>query len=171
LTLSPLLVVRAQTGDRDALNQLLTILQEPLYRHIVSVLGSENGADDVLQTTLLIIARKLGDVRDAVWARAWAYRIANREAVRAARRAKRQQSFAAVDFPEADVIPEVDVLLLRQLAAQVQGLPQACGTVVRMHYFDELTLAEVAEALELPLGTVKSRLAYGLTQLRRHLAD
>ena len=46
----------------------------------------------------------------------------------------------------------------------------ASRLVVRMHYFDDLTITEIAEALELPVGTAKSRLAYGLKALRRTLA-
>lgn len=48
-------------------------------------------------------------------------------------------------------------------------LPSDCGTVVRLRYLEELTLLEVAEALEIPVGTVKSRLNYGLTLLRQRL--
>ena len=168
MSISTLLVVRAQTGDRSALNELLTLLQAPLYAHIVGVLGDETGADDVLQNVLLIIARKLGSVREPKWARAWAYRIANREAVRAARRARRYDEVALPDFPvepdqaESYSPPEEDPGLL----AMLDALPPAAQAVIRLHYLDELSLAEISEALEIPLGTVKSRLAYGLRSLR-----
>jgi RNA polymerase sigma-70 factor, ECF subfamily len=167
--ITPLLVVRAQTGDRVALNQLLEFLQAPLYAHIVGVLGREDGADDVLQDVLLIVARKIGSVREPKWARAWAYRIANREAVRAARKDRRYRDVVENEYVAEETTPE-DVFsaeLRSQLPTLLATLPPAAGQVVRLHYLDELTLTEIAEALEVPLGTVKSRLSYGLRALRQ----
>jgi RNA polymerase sigma-70 factor (ECF subfamily) len=165
-----LLVVRAQTGDRAALNELLTMLQAPLYRHIVSVLGEESGADDVLQDVLLIIARKLGSVREPQYARAWAFRIAHREAVRAARRTKPEEidlELAAVS--DADSEPLFDERLIKAVPHLIFQLPPAARMVILLHYLEGLSLLEIAEALGVPLGTVKSRLAYALSKLRREV--
>lgn len=168
--ITPLLVVRAQTGDRDALNQLLERLQSPLYAHIVGVLGTEAGADDVLQDVLLIVARKIASVREPQWARAWAYRIANREAVRAAKKERRYRDVLEDEYVADDVQFQQSVAEFSpRLAALLESLPPSAGAVVRMHYLDELSLVEIAEALEIPVGTVKSRLAYGLRALRTHI--
>jgi RNA polymerase sigma-70 factor (ECF subfamily) len=51
------------------------------------------------------------------------------------------------------------------------GISPACRAVLMLHFQEDMPLADVAAVLELPLGTVKSRLAYGLAALRRHLAD
>ena len=170
----PLLVARAQLGDRGALDRLLATIQEPLYRHIAFVLGDDDTAEDVLQDTLLAISRKLGTLRDPRWFRAWAFRIATRLAIRHARR-DRQQLVAmdpadlpdvAADIPESPFDAEVVVALESALA----DAPPASQLVLRMHYFDGLTLVEIAEALEISVGTVKSRLSYGLAWLRRVVA-
>ena len=59
----------------------------------------------------------------------------------------------------------------RAVREAVATLSTASRGVVALHYLEELPLAEVADVLELPLGTVKSRLAYGLAQLRKTLKD
>jgi len=166
-------VALAQSGDRDALDQLLSGIQRPLYAHVAAILGDREQAFDVLQSSLLLVARRLGSLRDPRWFRAWAYRIATREAVRASRRRTRHRDlFADESVPIADVPveePAYDPAVVRACLDRIELLPAGARAVIRMHYLDELTLVEVAEALELPLGTVKSRLAYGLARLRTNL--
>ncbi|MGI8497314.1 MAG: RNA polymerase sigma factor [Gemmatimonadaceae bacterium] len=165
------LIARAQLGDLRALDLLLAALQEPLFRHISILLGDEHAAEDVLQDSLLIVSRKLSALRDPRWFRAWAYRIATREAMRHARRARREPD--AVDPHDLanvvadDMPPAFDPDLIAALPDAVRELSPASQVVLRMHYFDGLTHLEVAEALEISVGTVKSRLAYGLAALRK----
>jgi RNA polymerase sigma-70 factor, ECF subfamily len=175
--LSPLLVARAQTGDREALDRVLRALQGPLYRHVLGLLGDADAARDALQDVLLIVYRKMGRVRDPRWFRAWAYRVATREALRRARRERGRPDAALL----ADPAPYLDAAeqlvpdeaphaeLLARLPELLDALSPASAVVLRMHYVDGLTHPEIAEALELSVGTVKSRLAYGLTRLRRRI--
>jgi RNA polymerase sigma-70 factor (ECF subfamily) len=171
---SPVMVGRAQHGDRQALDQLLRALQEPLYRHVLTIVADAHTAEDVLQETLLAVCRKLRSLRDPRWFRAWAYRIATRTAVRRAQRehrwadALRDDALDAV--PAAEPEPRFAPELLAALPAALESVSPASQLVLRMHYLDELTLVEIAEALELSPGTVKSRLAYGLAALRKALA-
>lgn len=143
--------------------------QQALYRHACTILGDADLALDALQASLLLIARRLGTVRDPRWFRAWAYRITTRESLRLARRGRDRQIFSdevpietlGVAVPEEE--PD-DLPLL--VAERLSDLPPAAQIVLRLHYVEEMRLAEIAEALEAPLGTVKSRLAYGLARLR-----
>jgi RNA polymerase sigma-70 factor (ECF subfamily) len=57
--------------------------------------------------------------------------------------------------------------LVAALPAKLAALPAAAQVVLRLHYLQSLTQQEIAEVLEIPLGTVKSRLAYGLMCLRK----
>ena len=163
-------VALAQAGDRDALDRLLRDHQAPLYRHVRAITGDNELAMDVLQESLFLIARRLGGLRDPRWFRAWAYRIATREAVRAARREKRRSGLHdeialdnAVETPPPD---EAARAILHDCAERLAELPPACQIAVRLHYLEGMTLAEIGEALEIPVGTVKSRIAYGLARLR-----
>jgi RNA polymerase sigma-70 factor, ECF subfamily len=166
-------VARAQLGDLHALDKVLATIQEPLFRHVRTILGDEQDAEDALQEILLTVSRKIGSVRDPRWFRAWAYRIATRDAVRFAKRRKRNVSIdesaelenILVGNETAD--PETD--LIERLPEAVATLSPASQLVIRMHYNDGLSHTEIAEALELSVGTVKSRLAYGLAALRARI--
>ncbi|HEX8451407.1 MAG TPA: RNA polymerase sigma factor [Longimicrobium sp.] len=167
----PALAARAQLGDRAALDGLLRMLQDPLYQHIRGIVGDDDAAADVLQDTLLIICRRLGTVRELEWVRAWAYRVATREAVRSARSARAHLHDPLDSLPELPASepdePAADPEILAELPARLAALPPAARVVLRMRYQQELTQPEIAEALEIPLGTVKSRISYGLATLRR----
>ncbi len=67
---------------------------------------------------------------------------------------------------EMDEEPAFDAELLAALPSRLAALPTASRTVLRLHYLESLTQQEIAEALEIPLGTVKSRIGYGLQLLR-----
>lgn len=172
---SPVLVGRAQHGDLHALDQLLRALQEPLYRHVHTIVADPHTAEDVLQEALLTVCRKLRTLRDPRWFRAWAYRIATRLAVRRAKREHRWTDTLRDDelatLPAAEPEPRFDPDLIAALPSALSSVSPASQLVLRMHYLDELTYPEIAEALEISVGTVKSRLAYGLAAMRKTLVN
>lgn len=164
------LVVRAQLGDVTALDRLLRIIQDAVYEHIAFVMRDEDAAKDVLQTVLLTICRTIIQLQDPRLLRAWVFRIATRAAVRELRRSRRRDAAALEEVPELrdDARePFVEGELAASIRNLVDELPPSCGTAVRLRYLEELSLAEIAEALDVPVGTVKSRLAYGIELLRR----
>jgi RNA polymerase sigma-70 factor (ECF subfamily) len=153
---------------------VLGSIRDALFAHIVRLVDDRDIAEDVLQETLYTIARRLPTLRDPQWFRAWVYRIATRHAVRRSRRekfwiaAEREETLATVEATELTALYEAELHQL--LRNSISELPPASQLIVRMHYLDELSYAEIAEALEIPLGTVKSRVAYGITSLRSKLA-
>ena len=163
-------VLRAQCGDREALELLLRSVQPSLRRYLMRLVGASS-ADDVLQEVLILVSRKLKwlDVPEAF--HPWAYRVASRVAFRHLKKERRwseQVRDEAVldDLPAAEsaVPPE----LLPELL-QSDALSAASRAVLVLHFQEEMPLPEVAAILEIPLGTVKSRLAYGLAALRKKL--
>lgn len=167
----PSLAARAQLGDRAALETLLRLLERPLLEHARAIVNDPDMADDVLQETLLRVSRGLGSLREVDWVRAWAFRIATREAIRAARadrdpRRETVDDWNDIQVPAGEAVqPDDD--LLDELPGRLEGLPRRAQLVLRMRYLQELSQQEIAEALEIPIGTVKSRIAYGLSCLRR----
>ena len=157
------LIVRAQAGERAAVEAMLGAIAPPLRRYLTRLIGQR--ADDVLQETLFRIWKNLGWLREPSLFRPWCYRIATREALRMMRRERKHEH--ADDTALAFVAADIDDPALRLLAERLVGhvTPQA-RVVIAAHVLEGLTLEETAAAAELPLGTVKSRLASGLKQIR-----
>ena len=160
------LVLRAQSGDREAFDSLLRGLGPALLRYVTRVTGDPALAEDVVQETFIAIVRKIAWLQDASLFRAWAYRIASREAFRLLRK-RRALIFEPIGELEAAPEPPSDPWQHERLLSSLERLSPASRAVVTLHYLEEMPLAEVAAILELPLGTVKSRLNYGLVQLRK----
>lgn len=158
------LVLRAQSGDREAFDVLLRDIGPPLLRYVTRVTNDTALAEDVVQETLMAIVRKIAWLSDASLFRPWAYRIASREAFRALRRRGRVEE--PVDDVAIDAEPP-DPWQRERLLASLASLSPASRAVITLHYLEEMPLSEVAAVLDLGIGTVKSRLAYGLVQLRK----
>ena len=160
-------VLRAQCGDRDALEQLLRSIQPSLRRYLAGVVGTLH-ADDVLQEVLIVVARKLGWLEQPELLRPWAFRIASRAGFKHLKRERRWvRDEAVLEEVAAPESPPPDEIL-RNLAT-LDGISPASRAVLVLHFQEEMTLPAIAAVLEVPLGTVKSRLAYGLTALRKQL--
>lgn len=161
------LVLRAQSGDVSAFEALIVAIEPPLRGYLLRLLGGRAGADDILQEVFLRIWRGLGWLRDPALFRAWCYRIATREAHRAMRRESKHETLraddSALDTLAAPFTDHETRLDAERRLAQVS--PRA-RLVLVAHYFEGLSLEEISAATEAPLGTVKSRLASGLAQLR-----
>jgi RNA polymerase sigma-70 factor, ECF subfamily len=170
-------VLRAQSGDREALNALLQSIQASLYRYILSLVRDEALAEDVLQEVFLRIYRKLGWLREPQVFRAWAYRIATREAFRHLK----QERQVADRLGDESAVAEANLALsqsnelapelIERLQHLVAKLSPASRAVIVLYYFHEMSLDQTAAVLDIPLGTVKSRLAYGLESLRQRFRE
>jgi RNA polymerase sigma-70 factor (ECF subfamily) len=162
------LVIRAQVGDREALEALLRLTQPLVNRYVTRLIGRDH-APDVVQDVLIVIARKLAWLSEPRVFRPWVFRIASRAAFRKLRREQRwpRADESALDAMPAAESPSQD--LLRELLDSEEVSP-ASRAVLVLHFEEDMPLADVAAVLEIPLGTAKSRLAYGLKALRRHLS-
>ena len=164
-------VLRAQSGDRQALDSLLRTVQQPLYRYLLRLLSDSALAEDVLQDVFLLIYRKLRWLQDPGLFRSWAYRIASREAFRSLKKERRwRQSLQEQDALQHLAAPcaaEPGTELIDQLPHLAQKVSPASRAVLILHYLHGMTLQEAADVLGVGLGTAKSRLAYGLKSLRK----
>jgi RNA polymerase sigma-70 factor (ECF subfamily) len=165
-------VLRAQAGDREALDELLKAVQEPLYRYILRLAGERTLAEDILQEVFIRIYRKLMWLEAPELFRPWAYRIASRETFKRLQREKRWTEQVR-DEAVLEAIPteasreEFAPELAEHLPELISRVSPASRAVLILHYLDEMSLGEVADVLGIAPGTVKSRLAYGLESLRR----
>lgn len=162
--------LRAQCSDREALELLLHSVQ-PSLRHYLSGLVGRTDADDLLQDVLVIIIRKLGGLDDPQVFRPSAFRIASREAFRHLKKRRlwigqHEDDSQLDDLPTPEIRPSGK--LLQQLLA-AESISPASRAVLILHFQEDLSLPEVAAILDIPLGTAKSRLAYGLAAIRKHM--
>ncbi|HKS30747.1 MAG TPA: sigma-70 family RNA polymerase sigma factor [Pyrinomonadaceae bacterium] len=166
-------VLRAQTGDREAFDSLLKNVQGPLYRYVLSLVREPSLAEDILQEVFLRIYRKLRWLREPSAFRSWAYRIASREAFRHLRRERAHASHQEDEDALKGIAAEPPALtefapeLIAVLPQMIEKLSPASRAVIVLYYLEEMSLEETAAVLDIPLGTVKSRLSYGLERLRR----
>lgn len=157
------LVLRAQSGDRDAFEALLKDIAPPLLRYVTRVVGEPALAEDVVQEALIAIVRKIAWLSDPSLFRAWAYRIASREAFRALKKRHVTEPLEDLAYEETSIDP----WQRERLLASLDSLSPASRAVITLHYLEEMPLSEVAAVLDLTTGTVKSRLSYGLARLRK----
>jgi len=164
-----LLVLLAQAGDRAALEQLLRDIHPPLRRYISGLVGPDF-ADDVLQETALQIFRKLPFLREPAVFRPWAYRIASRIAFSQLKRARRWEPLDAAP-PEELAALNVNIPALPDEAflTLLDLVSPSSRAVLLLRYQQDLSLEETAAVLEIPIGTAKSRLHYGVSTLRKLL--
>jgi RNA polymerase sigma-70 factor (ECF subfamily) len=162
------LIRRAKAGDRDAFGQLVTRFQLPVYRVIRGVLGDPLSSEDVAQEVFLKAFAGLPRFRGESGLFTWLYRIAVNEALRA----RKQRSFVPIDSapePEAPPVPEGDDEegpTLATLEKLLRKLPDDFRTIVVLRDLEGLSYTEIAETLEIPLGTVESRLFRARQELR-----
>lgn len=168
------LILRAQSGDKRAFDELLKSIQAALFRYIFRLVGEYALAEDILQEVFIIIYRKIGWLNDPNLFRAWAFRIASREVFKHLKKEKRwseqirdTEILEKVSAKISEEIYEPEVI--EKLPTLISEVSPASRAVLILHYLDETPLSQVAEILDISLGTVKSRLAYGLTKLRQKI--
>ncbi len=167
-----LCVLRAQTGDGAAFEALLARVEAALFRHVLTIVRERTRAEDVLQETFVRVWRNLGWLRDPELFKPWAFRIASREAFRVLGRERLWDERTEVQ--DLDTLSAYDARRSEpepsaKLGALVGALPPASRAIVSLVYYEGFTLSEAAAVLDVPPGTVRSRLAYGLARLREQL--
>ena len=168
-----LLVLACRQGDAAALESLLTRWQERLWRHALRLTGDSEAAWDVLQDSLLAIARQIGRLESDSAFGVWAYRITRNKANdwvrRHIRRREREAFYSRArceESPDPDEsLPNTD--LLQRL---VKRLPPAEQILLALRFTEGFTNDEIAQMLGIPAGTVKSRL-HTLRQRLRTLME
>ncbi len=165
------LIARAQRGDAEAYAALVRQYQEVAFRAAFLILRDVDEAADAAQDAFLRAYRALGSFKLSKPFRPWILRIVTNQALNrikfTARRAKMTERYGrsiAMDSPQEQSIEASEQN--ERLLQAVSKLSDDERALVSLRYFLELPEAEVADALKIPLGTVKSRLHRTLARLR-----
>jgi RNA polymerase sigma-70 factor (ECF subfamily) len=177
------LVARARGGDLDSFNQLVMRWERPIYALAYRVIGREEDARDVAQETFLRAYRALGGFKGQAKFSSWLYRITLnlcRDWIRRERRTPVSQAPDGVDLVElageSEPSESIEALVSRRelgraVAKAMALLPEEQRTAIILKEYHGLTFQEIADLLECPLSTVKTRLYQGLTVLRKQLNE
>jgi RNA polymerase sigma-70 factor (ECF subfamily) len=168
------LLDRARSGDRDAFAELVERYQDGLYTMALRLVGRPEDAADVVQETFLRAYINLPRLRPAS-VRGWLYRVAVNAGHDVHRRGRRRPAVAmedaegkVLDLPDTALGPEATVEARERTAVvrdAILALPMEYRTAVVLRDVNDLSYEEMAEALRVPLGTVKSRISRGRSLL------
>jgi RNA polymerase sigma-70 factor (ECF subfamily) len=163
---------RSRGGDTQAFAQLYEAYKNLVYRTAFLLLDDPEEAEDALQEIFLQLYRTLGRYDPARGAfSTWLYRITVNHCLNR-RRSRRSQLHLGIDQLEAIASPgnlDKQASDNQQLQQAMDRLSEKLRVVVVLRYFLELSYAEIAQALEIPLGTVQSRLNQAMQNLRSEL--
>lgn len=176
------LVAAVQAGDSSAFDELVRRWERKIRGAVYRVVGSEEEARDVTQEAFLKAFRGLAGFKSEARFSSWLYQIALNLSRDKLRRRK-LRNHASLDAMEEDGhaspalvsrAPDAHAQfqrtdLARRVAAAVAALPDDQREVIVLKEYQDLTFVEIAEVLELPVSTVKTRLYRGLTLLRERL--
>lgn len=178
------LIRAAQRGNLDAFNELVLAYQDRVYNLAYRIMGDPAAASDAAQDTFIKAYRKLGTFRGGSF-RAWLLRIVANRCYDELRRYKRRPITSFEDFGDMDEeanpvltseeeSPEERVerqQLAHYLQDAIQTLSPDQRVVLVLSDVEGMNYAQIADAVEIPLGTVKSRLSRARAHLRDHLRE
>jgi RNA polymerase sigma-70 factor (ECF subfamily) len=162
------LVAAAVAGSREAADELFSRHWLPAWRLAYSVTGSSTAADDVAQDAFERAFRGLAGFNGRSSFRTWLSRIVVNRAIDVGRRQRLLEPLEAADTV-ATTWSDDDVARDRDLLDAVFALPEERRLVIALRYWARCSPPEIAEILGVPLGTVHSRLARALDDLRSRL--
>ena len=164
------LVASARLGDRKAFDLLVRRWGKKLLAHAWRLTGDVELAREAAQDGWIEIVRGLGGLRDERAFPAWAYQIVTRRCARRIGRVRRDRDLAAAaavePMIEAESPEAADPGGAARLRTALAALPQAQRAAVALFYLEDMSVAEVAIALNVPAGTVKTRLMHARRTLR-----
>ena len=163
-----LLVIEAQQGDKRAFEALFNLYNKPLLRFAYRLCNDQMLAADAVQEAWLTLSKTLPRLDDPRGFRAWAYKTVRWRVTDGAR--SRKLKLVSLDDAADVAVPEDEPdATPGQLSAHLERLSGADRQLLALFYLDELKLTEVAGVLDVPVGTVKSRLNRAKARLRQQI--
>ena len=167
------IAVRCQLGERAAFDELIQRWHGPIWQYVRRLCDDDDAAQDIAQDIWLRVLRGIGGLRDPVKLRSWLFGIAHRTWIDTLRK---KYAGVVADLDEIDQRETPDPMVQDELEQELTAvehelsrLPAIEREALTLFYLRELSLQEIAQALEIPIGTVKSRLHRARRLLRREL--
>jgi RNA polymerase sigma-70 factor (ECF subfamily) len=180
------LLVEISKGSKEAFSEFYDRYSRIINGALLRLLKDSDNAHDILQEVFLQVWRKASTYKPSLGpARNWVVRIAHNRAINLIRSAHQRMKNAGTGVPEDDMLRVhsnaefiddslieniVDADRNKMLSDALGNLPPEQAKLISMAFFDGLTHAEISEKVQMPLGTVKTRIRNGLLILRQSLA-
>lgn len=147
-------VLRAKKGDKDAFVRLIRLSEQSMYQASKAILHSDNDCADAMQEAILKAYRSIRTLREPAYFKTWLIRILIHECNRLL-----QHKQKIIPFKELHIAIERDAGYTSiELKEAVRSLEPDLRIVIHLYYFSDWPIKDVSKALDLPEGTVKSRL-------------
>lgn len=190
LTDEQILLRYRQTGDRELFAQLVYRYERELYAYLRRYLGDAEMAEDAFQAAFLQVHLKCDQFQAGRRFRPWLYTIATNQAIDARRRNRRHRMLSLDGGSGEEPGDEINRLanLLesgeagpedlarvaerdQQIRATLDRLPESMNAIIHLVYYQGMKYREAAEVLEIPVGTVKSRMHAAIARLTEHWSE
>jgi RNA polymerase sigma factor (sigma-70 family) len=168
-----LLALRCRQGRKDALEELVRTWERPLYYYLRRLVAGEQEAQQVLQETWVKVLRGLPRLRRPERLPVWLYSIARKTAMSYLRSKYTEQTLFARDGNVPDVSGNSDLSFddAEQVHYGLSRVSLVHREVLTLFFLQDLSLEEIAAVLEIPVGTVKSRLHHAKRMLKAVLEE
>ena len=168
------LMLRLKDGDRQSFNALVERYRDRVVSYAYRIVGNSELAQDMAQETFVRIYRSSHTFREGSRFTPWLYKIATNVCLSEKSRRSREMVCVGSDGLEAAACPSgagvedkvMEAFVSRELCSSISQLTPEHQSVLVMHIYQGLTYGEIGEALDIPCGTVKSRLFYAIRKLR-----
>ena len=165
------LLRRIQAGDRSAADALVARHYEAVFRWLLQLCRSREHAADLTQDTFVQVVRDLDGFRGESSLKTWIHQVAYHTYLRFQRRAPVTAPLAAESDSDQGTRTEETTLTRQLVYDALAQLPEKHRYVAMLHYLQGFTIAQIARILEVPAGTVKSRLHTARPRLRELLSS
>lgn len=151
------LVKKATKGNKDAFVELMKIYERDMYNLTRYMLGNNEATYDVVQDTILTVYEKISTLKNPSSFKSWLLKIVVNKS-----KSELSKQNKIIFLENSIEIPIIDKELEKiELMSLVSDLPDDFKSVIILYYFNDLSYKEISEILDIPEGTVKSRLFRG----------
>lgn len=161
--------------SNPAFAQLVDSHYASLYRFALSLARNAADASDLVQQTFFIWGTKGQSLRDMTKAKTWLFTTLYREFLKQRRQGQRSSSIEELPPLERDIaddeIARVQAMDAAEVMAALQAIPDTFRAPLTLFYLEDLSYQEIASTLDVPIGTVMSRLSRGKAHLRQALSS
>jgi RNA polymerase sigma-70 factor (ECF subfamily) len=166
------MALRCQSGEPDAFEDLIAVMERPLFYYAASLTGNVDSGLDVLQDAWLRVFRNIGKLKDPGALRPWLYSIVHGVAVDRIRKSSRREAAEQSQYEE--FVEAEEPSFANEDAAEIhQALSEISFShreVLVLHFLEDLSIAEIAEVVGCSEGTVKSRMHYAKRAMKEVLS-